>query len=383
MSARAFKTKPKATSWEMRSSHVRASITHIGAQLAPLRFRLGDRWVEPLSIAPWASESAASVHVLPPMLRNLRGDFFACPFGGNACAYRGEQHPPHGESANARWTKTAADGRCLSLRLRTRVRAGEIHQTLRLIDGQSAIYIEHLLMGMAGKMSAGRHIMVKCRSRGHLTIGGFTYGRTPAEPIERPENRGYSLLSPGQRFSDLARVETVTHGIADLTTVPSVRGFEDLVQCAAEPSTAFGWSTITFPEEQFLLFALKDRRALPTTILWLSNGGRHYSPWNGRHVDVVGLEDVCSHFHHGLAESAAPNVWSEAGIATTLRLTPERPTRIGYIVGVAAISRTFGRVASLSSERHDAAHRLTFIDADGHRVSTTLDADFVDSLSAD
>jgi hypothetical protein len=374
---------PKQTSWTIQSSHVGVSVTHIGAQLAPVRFRLGDRWVEPLSIAPWADEDAESLRALPPMLRILRGDFFACPFGGNTQPYRGERHPPHGEPANALWAKASEEDRCLSLRLKTRARRGEIRQNLRLVDGHTAIYIEHALESMTGKMSVGRHLMVRCRSEGRLTIGGFTYGRTPAEPIERPENRGYSLLSPGQRFDDLSRVSTVMNGVTDLTYVPSTRGFEDLVQCAADPETPFGWAAIAFPAERFLLFTLKDRRALPTTILWLSNGGRHYAPWNGRHVDILGLEDVCSNFHHGLAESARPNAWNDDGIATTLRLSSKRPTRIGYVIGVAAIPRAFGRVASLSYERHGETCRLTFIDEAGRRVSTMLSADFVDSLSTD
>jgi hypothetical protein len=45
---------------------------------------------------------------IPAILQVLRGDFFCLPFGGNTRSFRGENHPPHGETANARWTCVAS-----------------------------------------------------------------------------------------------------------------------------------------------------------------------------------------------------------------------------------------------------------------------------------
>src|SRR5437762_3580418 len=88
-------------SWSFRSSHVHANLTKLGGHLAPVAFRLAHRLVTPFSVAPWAEEK------LPPdtpaLLRALRGDFFCAPFGGNGTPWRGEKHPPHGETANSRW----------------------------------------------------------------------------------------------------------------------------------------------------------------------------------------------------------------------------------------------------------------------------------------
>ena len=64
---------------------------------------------------------------------------------------------------------------------------------------------------------------------------------------------------------------------------------------------------MTFPAERFVWFALKDPRILRKTVLWISNGGRHYPPWNGRHINVMGLEEVTAYFHLGLADSARKN----------------------------------------------------------------------------
>lgn len=373
--ARTHSHRPPAT-WVIRSPSVELAVTHVGAQLGPVRFRAGKRWIDPLSIAPWAEESAGD-RSIPPVLRMLRGDFLALAFGGNQTRYRGEKHEPHGETANSKWNRVGGDDRSLSLRLRTKIRTGEVRQSIRLADDHAAIYIQHTIAGMSGAMPIGRHLMIRCKSEGRLTIGGFTHGRTPPAPIERPAERGYSLLRYAERFDDLSNVTSAHGERIDLSRLPSTRGYEDLVQCAASPSTPFGWWTAVFPEERFLLFALKDRRVLPTTVLWLSNGGRHYAPWNGRHLDVVGIEDVCSYFHFGLAESTRPNDWTRENIPTSLRFSPHRPTSFGYVIGVVETPKAFERVADVVL----LGNRLTFTDEDGRSVGTAIDADFVRSLS--
>src|SRR5580658_10133624 len=83
--------------------------------------------------------------------------------------------------------------------------------------------------------------------------------------------------------------------------------------------------------------------------MWISNRGRHYPPWNGRHVSVMGLEEVTSYFHHGLAESARPNAISAKGYPTCVRLDARKPLAVNYIMGVAKIPAGFDRVASIEA----------------------------------
>ena len=90
-------------SWSFGSGLVRATLTRQGGHLAPVTFRLeSGRTVQPYSVAPWATEGLP--RQFPDLLRSLRGDFFCCPFGGNGAPWRGEQHPPHGETANGSWS---------------------------------------------------------------------------------------------------------------------------------------------------------------------------------------------------------------------------------------------------------------------------------------
>jgi hypothetical protein len=115
----------------------------------------------------------------------------------------------------------------------------------------------------------------------------------------------------------------------------------------ADPRLPFAWSAVTFPQERYVWFALRDPRILRHTILWLSHHGRHYAPWCGRHGPVLGVEDVTAFFHYGLAESARPNALSRQGFTTAVRLRRDRSTRIHYIMGVVATPPAFGPVAAI------------------------------------
>jgi hypothetical protein len=144
--------------------------------------------------------------------------------------------------------------------------------------------------------------------------------------------------------------------------------------CPVTPGGApFAWTAVTFQKERYVWFALKDPRVLRSTIFWISNGGRHYAPWNGRHVNVLGLEEVTSYFHEGLCESAGRNALSAKGISTCLRLDPRRPLEVKYVMAVALIPRGFDRVAEIEAQ----AKSVVLKSASGNAVSVPLDAGFL------
>jgi len=124
--------------------------------------------------------------------------------------------------------------------------------------------------------------------------------------------------------------------------------------------------------------ALKDPRVLRSTILWISNGGRHYPPWSGRHVNVMGLEEVTANFHYGLKESVAPNPLSKRGIATTVMLDPRRPLVVNYIMAVAEVPRAFDRVVRVEAEQESV--RVT--SGSGKSVRVPLDVSFLNGGGA-
>ena len=370
-------------SWSLANELVHAFVTRTGGHLGPVTFKLGSRRVEPYSVAPWHGEKLDPSQ--PPVIRALRGDFFCMPFGGNASRYRKEQHPVHGEVANAKWSlrslRREGDRTLLHLSLRTRVRRARVDKIITLIRGHRAIYARHIVSGASGPMCLGQHAMLRFPDEpasGAISTSPFVYGRVFPEPLERPENRGYSFLEPGAEFDSLERVQLTTGEFADLSRYPARRGFEDLVLMASDDRAPFAWTAVTFPAQRYVWLALKDPRVLRSTILWISNGGRHYPPWSGRHVNVMGLEEVTANFHYGLKESVAPNPLSKRGIATTVMLDPRRPLVVNYIMAVAEVPRAFDRVVRVEAEQESV--RVT--SGSGKSVRVPLDVSFLNGGGA-
>lgn len=341
-------------SWRLASTSVEAFVTVQGGHLGPVTFDRNGRKLRPYSVAPWAEESVDPS--LPPILRVLRGDFFCLPFGGNDTPYRGEKHPVHGETANARWRfeslETHGGRTCLHLSLRTKFRPGRVDKRIWLVDGEDVIYSQHRVSEMNGSMNLGHHAMLRfpdAPGGGRVSTSPFVHGQVFPQAFELAENGGYSWLRRGATFSSLEKVPTLDGKTADLTRYPARRGFEDLVLLVSDAKASFAWTAVTFPEQGHAWFALKDPRILRETVLWISNGGRHYPPWNGRHVNVMGLEEVCSYFHFGLAESARKNPLSAMGHPTCVALSPKKPLIVPYIMGLAKTPRGFDRVTSIAA----------------------------------
>jgi hypothetical protein len=333
-------------------------------------------------VAPWAEEPAARDPKLPAILRVLRGDFFCAPFGANATPHRGEQHPVHGETANARWKLEGLDSfapiHALHLSLRTSVRKGRVDKRIFLVDGHNAVYSEHEISGMSGPMNVGHHAMLRFPERpgsGLIATSRFVHGQVFPDRFEDPAQGGYSWLRAGAEFSSLAKVPTVDGGTTDVSRYPARRGFEDLVMLVADPDLPFAWTAVTFPRERYVWFALKDPRVLAETVFWISNGGRHYAPWDGRHVGVLGLEEVTSYFHYGLAEAARPNPFSRAGYPTCLLLRKDRPLFVRTIMAVASVPAGFGRVASIRPVPGRDAVEIR--DEGRRKVTAAVDVDFL------
>ncbi len=366
-------------SWRIATRQVEAFITELGGHLGPVTFNVNGKKISPYSVAPWAEEKIDPK--TPAILKALRGDFFCLPFGVNQTEYRSEKHGIHGEVANAKWKFQSIDKTAyttdLRLNLTTKIRPGKVDKCIRLIAGHSAVYCRDTVSHMTGPMSVGHHAMIKFPDRpgsGIISTSPFVYGQTFYEPTEFPEKLGYSMLKPGAEFSSLKKVSTITGEMADLSSYPARRGFEDIVMLVSDLKLKFAWTAVTFPQERFVWFAIKNPRVLRNTVFWISNGGRHYAPWNGRHVNVMGLEEVTAYFHPGLAESVQENPISRKGYPTSIQLDPKKPTTINYIMAVAAIPKGFDSVASIEPT----SSGVSIISTSGKPISTPIDLEFLE-----
>lgn len=368
-------------SWTLESDRVSASITRTGGHLAPVSFRIGRRTIQPFAIAPWWNEKLAAD--TPPIVRVLRGDFFCLPFGGNATPYRGKNHPVHGDTCNHRWRllgcEEAHDAATLRLGMDLTSFSGHVEKRITLMPGQTAVYQEHIITGVDAPTSLGHHATLQfpdLPGSGHFSTSGLIHAQVFVDPFENPETGGYSLLKPGAIIEDITRVPTVTGGTADLSRYPARRGYADLAIFCADPALPLAWSAVALPGEGYAWFSLRDPEVLASTVCWMSNNGRHYPPWNSRHQNVMGVEDVTSFFHYGAAESVRQNVLTQHGVKTSVKPTTRKPLHVRYIMGVVAIPKTFGKVCDIEV----ASDRVTLQGTDGTRVATALDTGFIKGI---
>lgn len=352
--------------------NVTFDITKTAGQLKAVKFRLGRKTVEPFHTASWCDKPEAKK--LIPLLRELRGDFFCAPFGDGP-AWRGELHPPHGEPANSDWKVTLTEPGRLVAELQTRIRPGTITKIIEAREGETNLYQTHLLDDFKGEMCLGHHAMLEFKRNGpgRLSTSKLRLAQVLPAQFENPAKGGYTSLKQGAWFRSLDRVPMANGEKTDLTRYPAREGFEDLVMLHHKDAEDFAWSAVVFLDKNFVWFALKNPAHLASTVLWHSNGGRNYAPWNGQHRGVLGVEDVTAYFHLGLAASLAANPWKEKGIPTALNLGRAKSIRIPYIMGVAPLPEGFDIVSSI--KRTPAGIRLQA--ASGAHIDHAVDTTFI------
>jgi hypothetical protein len=368
-------------SFRLASRDVELFVTQNGGQIAPVTFDRRGKKIRPYSIAPWAKEKLPKS--TPMIIRALRGDFFCMPFGGNEQPFGRERYPVHGETANARWKLesqiTSHGVSNLHLSLRTTIRRGRVDKLVRLIDGHNAIYCRHTITEASGPMNFGHHAMLKFPDEefsGVVSTSPIVVGQVYPDVFEKPEQGGYSFLKRAAEFNSLESVPANDGSRVDITRYPARRGFEDLVMVINDPKIPLAWTAATFPKQRYVWFALKDPAVLRGTILWISNAGRHYAPWSGRHVNVMGLEDVLGHFHDGLALSAqSDNSLRARGYPTSVELSPDFATVVNYAMAVTPIPAGFDRVEQI--EPASDGMSVTLISRSGKRATAPIDVDFV------
>ena len=356
-------------SFPLRSDLVSLAITETGGQLSDVSFTLeGGRRVSPMHVAPWADEQLPAD--TPPIIRVLRGDFFCAPFGSSDLL--AEMPFVHGLPASGRWQVTSTAAGSIDAVLDGKVMGATVTKHVELRAGETVVYQRHTMSGGSGRIPIGHHAMLRADHELQLAFSPWTQALTTPEPDETPPH-GRSLLKNNQNIADLHRAMRMDGGTVDLTRFPSPDGYETIWMLVADRTPPFAWTAATCAEDGWVWFALKNQRVLPQTLVWFSNGGRDYAPWNGRHRRAIGLEEICGYFHLGHAASIADNPVAASGSPTAVQLTPDAPLDVSYMFGLAAVPPGFGAVKDIVS----VPGGVRLIDVAGQEVFAACDLSFV------
>ena len=367
-------------SWLIQNENVELAVTELGAHMAPVIFgRNAPRPIQPYYVSPWQNEKAQN---LPPVLAPLRGDFFCLPFGANAEPYRGENHPPHGETSGSQWelegcTKEGG-ATTLSLRMQTKVRAGIVRREFTLLDGHNAVYCWTRIEGYSGLTPFAHHAVLRMPEKeGALRISTskFSIGRTYPVALANPAAGEYQWLARDAGFRSLSRVPSTfkDEPPGDCSAFPTRPGFCDLLQQFERASNpGLSWVAAINTEESSMWFALKDPSLMPGRLFWIENRGRHGFPWNGRN-SCLGIEDGCMYFDRGIAESCRKNPINSQGIPTSVHIHAKHPLEVRYIQGAVSVPQGFCDVSKVTF----APGSATFHCAAGSQVKVPVNHEFL------
>jgi hypothetical protein len=333
------------------------------------------RRLTPFYTAPWVDDPKISEdESIPANLRFLSCDFFCAPFGKSDV----EEAPPHGWPANSRWehVETRAHesgGSVARFVLQKRVMGARLTKEIALRDGHPFVYQRHAFEGGEGTVSAASHAMTEFPVRGRLSVSPKRYAETPEAPLEPDPARGRFALRYPARFSDLAQAPLKDGGATDLRSYPIASRHEDFAMLVEAEGSRLGWAAAVREDARDVVLSLKNPADFPVTMLWFSNGGRDYPPWNGRNVGVLGIEEARAWSAYGHAASTQPNPLSESGVPTTLALHPNGAVEVRHVIGGVPLPEGWREIASV--EATDGT--LTLVDASGARRDIPFDSAFL------
>lgn len=320
--------------------------------IARLVLERDGRRAAPYHRVPWAEEDDPLAGTgEAPHLARLSGDFFCAPFAGSDV----EPAPAHGWPANAPWSvetvcSLPGGGVAARFRLSHPVMGAAVIKEFALRDDHPFLYQRHIFEGGSGAVTAANHAMVSLPTGARLTVSPKRWAETPSRPLEPDPSRGRYALAYPALSEDLTRMPLSGGGHTDLTRYPIAEGHEDFVALLEAEGNGFGWTAVWREGEGDLALMLKDARALPLTMLWFSNGGRFYQPWNGRHRNVLGVEDGICYSLYGHAASIAENALTRLGVPTALHLHRDGSIEVRHVIGAVPVPAGFGPVRTLRSE---------------------------------
>lgn len=332
-----------APSYTLRTAEVELAVTQTAGHLAPVTFHLPGVKASPYSLSPWTPTQIDQS--LPNLLTYLRGDFMCLPFGGQ------QKGPPHGDTANAAWQFVSADATSLKLTQTGTDTGATVAKNFTLIPGHHAIYCEHVIQNLEGRWNYGNHPVLDLSNvpagAARIATSPFRFGSVYAGEFSNPDAGETGVLKPFAEFTTLKSVPMKDGSQTDLTRYPARAGSDDLIMLVNVPATEaqpFAWTAVTFPG--YVWFSLKNVTDFPSTLFWLSNGGRPGHPWEKRHLGRLGLEEVCSHFCDGV-DIAREDRLASKGIPTSRRFRKDERVRLPLIQAAAAVPADFGQVQSI------------------------------------
>ncbi|MFD1561043.1 hypothetical protein ACFSHT_36270 [Paraburkholderia silviterrae] len=333
------------TIWHLEWAHGCLDVHAKGGMLSGVTLRSGTRCVAPFYEAPWLDDGTPEQAGL---LGQLRSEFPCVPFGvpyapeAVVDGWRKSLAAPvderdasldesddllHGYACVGEWSLVRQTDFAIEIALEYPL-ASSIARLVRVIradpNGPAIDFSLKVEARRKTRRPMGLHPNLALPSiAGALRIqpGAFRFGVAhPAGP-----EPGVSRAAPGAVFEQLDQVPLRAGGTAAFDRLPFAHDTEEIIQLCG-----IDGSVVLTDDASSVAYRLTwDASVLPSLLLWVSNRGRTYRPWNGRNL-CLGVEPVASAFELGCRPSLSANPINARGIPTAVPVDPGQPVEIAY-----------------------------------------------------
>ena len=339
-----MKNTPKtsiAGPWFFDWGEVKGEVHTLGGMLAPVYFRLASGVeVQPFAIAPWVNDESKDLTSIPPILRNLRGEFPCVPFGSDP-NYRAQSasenlHPAeylHGYSANNHWQLNSLDESSIviSIDYPENHSVKTLTRTITKKPGAALQISLQIEMRRSASIALGIHpifSLPKHPQRAQLYFPIYSSVRSYPQIFEA----GRSILLPDQNVDSFTALKTHTGDDIDFSLHPLPVKTEELLMIEGHD----GRVELINYETRSKLSMQWDASVYPSCLIWISNKGRTNYPWNGRFTGI-GIESVRWDFDAHLSANQNPLASSCSLRPSTFDIETEQVFHTQYCIVMESI----------------------------------------------
>lgn len=307
--------------FRIENGQITAFISPHGA-MTTAAFDLGDKKINPFYSHPWTEEEEDD-----SLLKYLKGDFFCLPFGaapgegvfddswvaGGVKSSR--KAYAHGYSSNGVWSLDNQDASGIQLSLDYEG-DGDIEKVTRKIDldGNWLTFTDTAVIKNAVRLPVGIHPIFRLSEKpGMMKLHLPACQDVRTYPIDTDKT---SVFANGAVCHDASEVPLRAGGTMDATSLPLDVKTEELLLLT---NVKEGRAELDNLEEGYRVILEWDASAYRNLLLWMSNCGRDFAPWNGRNL-CLGLEPITSAFDLGEEICTADNPISKDGVTTAASL---------------------------------------------------------------
>lgn len=311
-----------------------------GATIAQALLYAGDQPVRPFFQNPWRDDPRE----MDSLTRHLGGEWPCVPFGvprapsnlpadwhcdsGSAPWH----HDAHGYGAHSVWTLVQIDDQTAVAEISypdDSPIAGLKRRVCLVSEHESQMELS-IKARAAVSLPVGLHPVMSLADAAPLSAKLCVAGTDTAWTFPLEVEPGSTYLRPDQRGVPLSSLMTAQDGPVDGSCLPFPAQSEDLVLLTSPG----GHVSLVRPDLKYRVDLNWDDMDLPSCLLWLSNRGRQYTPWDGR-VCAIGIEPIAAAFDLGVDHSASETTpLARSGIKTTIDLRKGETWRTPYSISV-------------------------------------------------